>query len=157
MFYLPNQAGVLVFMEPALDHMYQYAQHHFFQKEAGGQLFSPAPERPDVLIDVATGPNRGDTRRRHGFVPDVEQATRDRYHQFAIERHVVGLWHTHPEPVPSPSSQDLQTARDYLMAFGSSMDGFLLVTLGNAGVPLNMAVWLVHRSLAESGVLLSEV
>ncbi|WP_158568917.1 MULTISPECIES: Mov34/MPN/PAD-1 family protein [unclassified Duganella] len=155
-FHLPEQGRVLVFSEAVLTQMYAHAQVRWFQQEAGGQLFCSAPECPDILVDAVTGPHRKDQRTRHGWVPDVQQATIDRHQQFNAGRHAVGLWHTHPEPMPSPSTQDLQTASEYLQAFGDSMDGFLLVILGNAGVPLNMDVWLLHRVLGRDGIRLRE-
>jgi len=157
MFNMPSGPGFLVFTEAAIEHMYRYAQVGLFQPEAGGQLFSPAPHHPDILIDAVTGPNSKDKRRRCAFVPDIAQANADRHQKFAEGRHAVGLWHTHPERIPTPSHQDFQTAREYLDAFGSSMDGFLLVVLGNHGRPVDIAVWLVHKEISSAGVRLTEV
>ncbi|XLZ69751.1 Mov34/MPN/PAD-1 family protein [Massilia sp. SR12] len=153
---MPDGSGVLVFTEMVLEHMYRYAQIGWFSREAGGQLFCAAPHLPDTLIDVVTGPNSKDKRRRCAFVPDVSQANFDRHQQFANGRHAVGLWHTHPERFPTPSHQDLKTAAEYLAAFGSNMDGFLLVVLGNYGSPPELAVWLVHNKYSRGGLRLTE-
>lgn len=153
---MPGGSGLLVFTEGVLEHMYRYAQLGLFQREAGGQLFCSTPHHPDILIDAVTGPNSKDKRRRCSFIPDVTQANADRHQKFAEGRHAVGLWHTHPEKLPTPSSQDLQTTREYLEAFNSTMDGFLLIVLGNYGAPINMAVWLVHNKFGSAGIRLRE-
>jgi len=43
----------------------------------------------------------------------------------------VGLWHTHPEKIPSPSGLDCQTTEDYLKAFQGQREHYLMVILGN--------------------------
>ncbi|WP_423680480.1 Mov34/MPN/PAD-1 family protein [Undibacterium sp. WLHG33] len=156
-FNMPDGSGLLVFTETVLEHMYHFAQVGWLHREAGGQLFCAEPHLTDILIDAVTGPNSKDMRRRCAFIPNVAQANVDRHHQFAAGRHAVGLWHTHPERFPTPSLQDLQTAREYLDAFTLKMDGFLLVVLGNYGSPLEIAVWLVHNKYSRTGVRLTEV
>lgn len=144
-FFLPNDAGYVLFNESVLHHMYQHAQTRFFHREAGGQLFSSTPQESAIVVSVATGPNFSDTRKRHAFVPGARQATNDRQSQFDLGRYPVGLWHTHPETDPKPSHQDHTTAQEFLDAFGRDMSGFMLVILGNRGEPLNMTVWLAEK------------
>ena len=108
------------------------------------------------VVSVASGPHSRDIRSRHNFVPDLPSANRDRQIQFNLGKHSIGLWHTHPESYPSPSSQDYNTTREYLDAFNGMMDGFLLVILGNCGNPLNMVVWMATKNQIGSWVRLEE-
>lgn len=156
-FELPANRGYVIFEEVVLQHMYRYAQSHLRDHEAGGQLFSAAPHVFGVVIQVATGPHRRDKRTRYQFVPDLLSATRDRETQFAIGRHAVGLWHTHPEDNPEPSGLDCTTTRKYLNAFNGEMDGFLLVILGRRGNPFNMSVWMASIMPVESWSKLPEI
>lgn len=156
MFYLPGGAGYVLFGDSVLRHMYQHAQTRWFHREAGGQLFSPAPHDTAVMVNHATGPNSKDIRRRHAFIPDAAQATADRQSHFNEHRYAVGLWHTHPEPYPTPSSQDRETAVEFLNAFEGAMSGFLLVILGNAGAPMNMAVWVAQSDWGVNWLRLAE-
>jgi len=74
-----------------------------------------------------------------------------------LGKHAIGLWHTHPEAKPLPSTQDYNTTREYLEAFNGMMDGFLLIILGNSGNPLNMAVWMVTMKSNGEWIQLEEV
>lgn len=156
-FLLPEQRGVVVFSNAVLARICGYAQTRWWQREAGGQLFSATPHQARVVVSDATGPHVRDARSRHAFVPDPTTATRDRNERFGQGQHAVGLWHTHPEAVPSPSHQDRTTTREYLEAFEGAMDGFLLVTLGNEGTPLNMSVWLATASPRNTWTQLPEI
>jgi integrative and conjugative element protein (TIGR02256 family) len=156
-FLLPENRGRVLFAEEVLQHMYKYAQTRFWHSEAGGQLFSETPHESSVAVSVASGPHLRDSRSRHNFVPDLTSATWDRQFQFSLDRHAVGLWHTHPEANPLPSNQDYDTTRKYLEAFDGMMSGFLLVILGNSGNPFNMAVWMATTNPVDSWVNLKEV
>ncbi|MDN7894378.1 Mov34/MPN/PAD-1 family protein [Burkholderia cepacia] len=123
--------------------MYARVQRHRRSKEAGGELFSVAPESGSLVIDVATGPHPSDCRGRYSFQPDVEAATAERLAQFARNRHVVGLWHTHPEPFPSPSGRDRETTAKYYAGLADERDRYLMVILGDRGDPPVMTVWVL--------------
>ena len=69
-------------------------------------------DTPDIVVDSVTGPMRGDHRARYRF----DRAAKA--HQEVIDRSwaesggtitYLGEWHTHPEPVPDPSSLDAGT------------------------------------------------
>lgn len=155
-FFLPDKSGYVIFEPGELEHMYAHMQRWFYQKEAGGQIFSEAPEESAVIIKSITGPNLGDKRQRHGYVPDPKQATVDRLLQLQQGRYPVGLWHTHPEVHPEPSVLDQQTTKEWLSDFRGAMHGFLLVILGNKGDPPNMAVWLATLAVRENWIRLEE-
>lgn len=155
-FILPDGRGEILLESSVLAYIYRYAQTGFWHREAGGQLFSPTPEQATVRIELATGPFREDRRTRCGFLPNRQKATQDRHTQFALGRHAVGLWHTHPEAWPMPSEQDRETAQAYLEAFEGALEGFLLLILGNRGSPLNMTLWMAGIKAGQSWVQLAE-
>lgn len=140
-FFTPGCDQYVLFTAAALAHMYAHVQRHRRSKEAGGELFSVAPESDSLVIDVATGPHPSDRRGRHSFQPDVEVATAERLAQFTRNRHAVGLWHTHPEPFPSPSSRDRKTTAEYFAGFSGERDRYLMVILGDRHDPPAMVVW----------------
>ena len=154
---MPENRGQIIFVGHVLEHMYQHAQTRFWSRETGGQLFSPNPHESSVVICVASGPHPQDIRSRHNFVPNLDSAIRDREEQFNFGNHAVGLWHTHPESNPSPSTQDYETTRKYLEAFDGTMDGFLLLILGNTGRPLNMAAWVATVKPVDAWFKLKEI
>jgi len=122
--------------------MYEHAQVRGHQKEAGGQLFSSAPQHEIVITSKATGPYATDHRSRHAFNPDPLQATLDRKSLFGHGLYPIGLWHTHPESNPNPSGRDRQTTAEFLKAFNGDLNGFVLAILGNHGHPLALTLWL---------------
>lgn len=155
-FFLPDKSGYVIFEPTVLGHMYAHVQRRFYQKEAGGQIFSETPHDSAVVVKGISGPNSRDKRQRHGYVPDAAQATADRLLQLQQGRYPVGLWHTHPEAYPEPSGLDQLTTREWLSDFQGSMHGFLLVILGNVEVPPNMTVWLARTAAREDWIRLEE-
>jgi proteasome lid subunit RPN8/RPN11 len=55
--------------------------------------------------------------------------------------HCVGLWHTHPEPHPSPSREDRVLARDYANSANSQLSGIVFVIVGNLPHPNCFSIW----------------
>ncbi|WP_240794561.1 Mov34/MPN/PAD-1 family protein [Azoarcus sp. DD4] len=140
-FFYPDSTRYVLFTEQVLAHMYVHAQRRPWQKEAGGEIFSAAPNATGLVISAAAGPHPRDHRRRHGWIPDAAAADRARHAAFSLGKHAVGLWHTHPEPRPSPSGLDRQTTHEYLETFQDQRSRYLLVIIGNRGTPVSMGVW----------------
>jgi integrative and conjugative element protein (TIGR02256 family) len=90
--------------------MRSYVQSSARRREAGGVLMGRhIADCDDVVVDQVTVPMRGDRRERYRF------SRRQHRHQTVIERvwresggtcAYLGEWHTHPEPVPTPSAVD---------------------------------------------------
>lgn len=116
----PDELDRLLFRRPgggrlqigpdALAVILRYAQHEPGAPEAGGALLGRyILSTRDVVVDVVTEPMRADRRSRTRFY------RHRRGHQAVIERAWaesggtcawLGEWHTHPEPVPTPSWVD---------------------------------------------------
>ena len=144
-FFSPDRTRYVLFTENVLLHMYSYAQRAWYQREAGGEIYSPAPYSSGLLVDTVTGPHRKDRRNRHSYKPNIEAATRARNAEYERGRHAIGLWHTHPEPLPSPSGPDRKTTEDYLHAFDGDRDRYLTVILGNRGEVPSITVWSAEK------------
>lgn len=144
-FFSPDKVRYVLFTESVLQHMYSYAQRRWYQTEAGGEIYSPTPYSPSLLVDAVTGPHPKDRRGRHAYNPDVASATRARNAEYERGRHAIGLWHTHPEPQPSPSGRDRATTEDYLDAFGDDRERYLMVIVGNHGETPAITVWSAEK------------
>jgi integrative and conjugative element protein (TIGR02256 family) len=91
--------------------MLTFAQLSSDAKEAGGVLIGRhIIGTDDVVIDKVTKPSRSDRRTWASF----HRARK--YHQDILDeewrasggtRVYLGEWHTHPEPVPAPSTVDM--------------------------------------------------
>ncbi|MBU9322997.1 Mov34/MPN/PAD-1 family protein [Burkholderia gladioli] len=144
-FFSPDKARYVLFTESVLQHMYGYAQRDRHQTEAGGELFSPSPYSSGLLVDAIAGPHSGDRRSRNACNPDVRATTQARNSQYERGRHAIGLWHTHPEPRPSPSGRDRATTEDYLQGFGEDRERYLTVIIGNRSETPAMTVWSAEK------------
>ena len=107
--------------------------------EAGGQLFGRLVDN-NLVVEFATGPRPTDIRTRYSYKPDrrAEQKEINRYHQEGFL--FLGDWHTHPEPYPSPSSQDLLSIREAYKQSTHHLNGFLLIIAGTHGLPSGLYV-----------------
>jgi integrative and conjugative element protein (TIGR02256 family) len=154
-FFYPEFTRYVLFTEQVLAYMYSHAQRRLWQKEAGGEIFSSAPDAAGLIISSVTGPNPCDHHRRYAWKPDTMASDQDRQTKFATGDHAVGLWHTHPDPSPSPSNQDRQTTLEYLEALQSNRSRYLLAVIGNRNPP-TMGVWVAERGQHSNWIKLSE-
>lgn len=128
---LPNGSTKIFFSEAVINHMRNNIQNDSEQSyEVGGQLFAQNICEAPVCICKITGPYPTDQRSRYGWVPDTDLMSKDRITCFNSGLYVVGLWHTHPESVPTSSLQDRQTAEKHLDLLEDCYNGFLLITMG---------------------------
>lgn len=155
-FFYPDNTRYVLFTEKTLYHMYAHIQRKPWQKEAGGEVYSSDPDSNSLIIHSATGPSVADIRRRCSWNPDVKASDRNRQIEFSRNRHVVGLWHTHPEINPSPSAVDQKTTWDYLEAFEGDRSRYFMVIIGNHGRVPRMAVWVASYKPYREWVRLCE-
>jgi integrative and conjugative element protein (TIGR02256 family) len=104
------EGGRLQIGSVALEAILRHLQHATDAPEAGGVLLGRyILGTRDVVVDAVTGPMREDRRSRTRFY------RHRRGHQVAIECAWeesggtcawLGEWHTHPEPMPTPSWVD---------------------------------------------------
>ena len=112
----------LIIVESAVEQLNAHAQRSWWQAEAGGALLGRhLLDSEDLVVDEVTTPQKQDRRSRfsffrskqHGVVARARWAERDSTMAY------LGLWHTHPERDPTPSSVD---RRDWENALAK--DGF---------------------------------
>lgn len=120
----------------------QHTQRAWNTKESVGQLYSRDLTTNTIVIDQATLLKPAWSRRaRVQFVPSTAMAERKK--MFSRGLHCVGLWHSHPEPMPSPSHEDLELAADYAVAAKRQLRGIVFAILGTTPFPAGLAIW-VH-------------
>ncbi|WP_158625073.1 Mov34/MPN/PAD-1 family protein [Corallococcus terminator] len=123
------------------------------QLEAGGILLGRRIlNSPDVVIDEVTCPLPGDRRRPLSFYRG-----RARHQQVIDERWknsggtclYLGEWHTHPEPIPSPSLVDLGDWNRRLREDRFEGSSLFFIIVGTHGI----CVWEGRRDSREIIIL----
>ena len=102
--------------------------------EAGGQLFARF-NATEVVISKATGLRDGDKRGRYLFWPNRKKEQNEIKELFGEGYHYVGDWHTHPEPVPTPSNTDLVNILECYNQSKHDLKYFIMVIVGTAAFP----------------------
>lgn len=132
--------GLIMHIEQTvLTHLYVNAQHKFWSREAGGQLFASI-NNDRWVIAKATGPRPTDFRSRFAFRPDRKAENTEILALFQEGLHYVGDWHTHPQDVPSPSHTDICNITETVQASEHSLPGFLMAIVGR--IPATDGLWL---------------
>lgn len=122
----------LIIVEQAIKQMQAFSQHRSGDREAGGVLLGRhLLDSRNVVVDEVSTPQSSDRRSRYGFFRSSkhELLARQRWLEESSTSAYLGLWHTHPEPDPTPSGVDL---RDWQKAVaGDTYEGdrlfFLIV------------------------------
>lgn len=118
--------------------------------EAGGQLFAHFNSK-EVIISKATGLRENDKRGRFFFWPNRKKENSEVKALFQKGFHYVGDWHTHPEPVPTPSDTDLKNISECYNKSKHNLQYFIMVVVGTAPFPNGIHVSLnsknIHRKL----------
>ncbi|MBL8355475.1 MAG: Mov34/MPN/PAD-1 family protein [Delftia acidovorans] len=99
----------LIVVEHAVQQMLSFAQHHWLNCEAGGVLLGRhLLDSRDLVVDEVSTPQATDRRGRCSFFRSSkhEQVARQRWLDEHSTSAYLGLWHTHPERDPTPSSVD---------------------------------------------------
>lgn len=106
----------LIIVEDAINQMKAFAQFRCWHREAGGVLLGRhLLDSGDVVVDEVTTPQNTDRRNRFSFFRSSKHQAlaRGRWQEQLNTMAYLGLWHTHPEEDPNPSSVD---CRDWQQA-----------------------------------------
>lgn len=118
------------------------AQRQRWSKESVGQLYTKDMTDSVLRVDVVTK-LRTKWASHTGLRLDVPRVSEERAQLFRQGLHCLGFWHTHPESVPCPSSDDIAMAADHAKASLSVFAGILFVIVGTADAPSGIGIW-VH-------------
>ena len=126
--YTLNNGRKLIVLDKAVERLLAYRQTKKRNKEAGGLLIGHHLLGEDhLVVDQITEPTRWDKRFRSFFF-------RSNKHNRLVYKvwcdsdrteTLIGLWHTHPEPVPTPSGVDFEDWRKTLF-HGDYVGDFLV-------------------------------
>ena len=130
-----GESGQFLTLEQnVLDHLSKWRQLDPKMPEAGGQLFG-ALEGQCIQVKLATGPRRSDRRGRFFFIADRLSERREINALHKSGLHYFGDWHTHPQPVPTPSGTDLSSMADLFSRSKHELNACLMVIVGTGVFP----------------------
>lgn len=133
-FAIPGASWKLQFSKEAVTFINSHRQKSWFQRETVGQLFSPDLTGSVISISEATVLTRVKGSRT-SVTFDPNEVANERDTKFGQGLYCVGIWHTHPEPVPTPSRTDERLAGDHALAAKSVLNGLCFVIVGTAPSP----------------------
>lgn len=152
---LPCAHWSLRFSEAAIAVLGKHAQRRRFSRETVGQLYTRDLLTNDIVVDEATA--LSPLSASWAAVRfDIKHVAAEREAMFSRGLHCIGLWHTHPEPRPSPSLADRTLARDHALAARPQLAGLIFAILGTQSLPTGLRVWVDDGSaLQETDIVLS--
>lgn len=137
---LPQANWSLEFSSGTLQTFDKHVQRRAWSKETVGQLFTRSLVSDCIVIEMATvlKPTWAAWARVQF---DTNRVMAEREAMFEQGLHCVGLWHTHPEPVPHPSREDRQLAREHALAAQPQLAGLVFAIVGTKMLPQGLRVW----------------
>lgn len=138
---LPGASWQLEFSELARQVLERHAQRKRGMKESVGQLFTRDLTSTRIVVEVATVllPSSASWAR---ICFDTKRAMAEREAMFEQGLHCIGLWHTHPESAPRPSSEDRTLAREHSLAAQPELSGLVFAIMGTLPTPAGLRVWI---------------
>lgn len=136
----------LVITENALRALQSHKQESRKQSEAGGAMLGRhLNESPDIVIDELTVPQAQDLRSRFSFFRSSQHSSvaTERWKASVGKIAYLGLWHTHPERVPSPSGVDMKDWANAIRKDTYEGDYLFFIIVGTE----NIGVWSGNRNL----------
>lgn len=152
-FAIPGAQWRLVFSDEVLNTLSAHVQRGRHTNESVGQLYVASLLSREIVLQTATV-LRPKAAGRTKVVLDKVAVDAERKKTFEAGLHCVGLWHTHPEPYPHPSSDDGALAEEAAQAAGKAeLAGFVFVIVGTVPFPSGLFVGVhdgkqMHRATA---------
>ena len=134
----------LIVADSALDILSRHIQLNAISAEAGGILLGRhLLESPDLVIDEATVPQSSDKRRRFSFFRSATHSdiAAARWRESGGKTAYLGLWHTHPEDIPTPSATDIQDWNKALVKDRFDGDMLFFIIIGRE----ELGCWVGNR------------
>ena len=138
---LPGARWRLQFGENVLRTLRSHIQRNSSSRESVGQLYSRDLTSDCIVVEQATvlKPTWAAWARVQF---DPRRAATERDEKFKNGLHCLGLWHTHPEPLPNPSPEDKALARDHALSAKGQLTGLVFAIVGTRSMPAGLRVWI---------------
>ncbi|WP_322046637.1 Mov34/MPN/PAD-1 family protein [Paraburkholderia sp. J67] len=142
-----TEFGVVELADEVLETLNRHRQLESISPEAGGQLFARF-EADRMRILRATEPTLKSRRGRTYFWPSRRDEQREIESLYAEGLHYVGDWHSHPEPYPEPSSDDIEKIEGIYAKSKHDLNCIVMLIVGTSDEP--EGIW--FGSASKAGV-----
>jgi integrative and conjugative element protein (TIGR02256 family) len=122
-----------------------WRQCGWFSREAGGLALGYIDiDTGGLLSEKLTLPGRGDKRSHTGFFrgPRHQMEAAEWHRKTGTRGTMLGLWHTHPEPIPHPSGTDWTDLSNVLEHGTYNEPGLIYLIVGTEQI----GCWFGQRS-----------
>jgi integrative and conjugative element protein (TIGR02256 family) len=138
---------------PAVEKLLVHRQLQDSSPEAGGVMLGRLIlGTSDVIVDAVTGPFTEDKYSRVTFFRSrrrAQQVVDETWHTSRGTKIYLGEWHTHPEDIPSPSSQDLRNWRKICEAAVYEQKLLLFLIAGR----VSFRIWELSRGVSPEEII----
>lgn len=139
---IPGAVWSLEMPSTAVATLTSHAQKRWWSQEAVGQLYSANLTSDTIRVDAVTK-LRSIWSSRTGVRLDIPAVNRERVDFFQKGLHCLGFWHSHPEPIPNPSQEDIAMAAEHAFVSRDLFSGIVFIIIGTTPTPEGLGVW-VH-------------
>lgn len=126
-----TEYGLVEVSDDVLNTLNRYRQVEHLSNEAGGQLFARF-EADEMKISRATEPTSKSRRGRYFFWPSRREEQREIESLYTEGLHYVGDWHSHPEPYPEPSTDDVEKIQGIYANSKHDLSCILMLIVGTS-------------------------
>lgn len=126
-----TEYGLVDVSDEVLNTLNRHRQLERLSNEAGGQLFARF-EAEKMKILRATEPTSKSRRGRTFFWPSRREEQREIESLYAQGLHYVGDWHSHPEPYPEPSADDIEKIQGIYAKSKHDLNCILMLIVGTS-------------------------
>ncbi|HDR9154329.1 TPA: Mov34/MPN/PAD-1 family protein [Burkholderia vietnamiensis] len=152
-FAIPGADWELVLDDEVLETLRSRVQADRCTAESVGQLYTSSLSSREVAIRIATV-LRPKYAHRTRVVIDKRLAEDERKTMFERGMHCAGVWHTHPELHPAPSSDDQMLAEDYAQAAAvAGLAGVVFIIVGTGTFPDGLYVGVHDGNMMHRAVI----
>lgn len=144
-----TNGAILKVSKEALEVMLSFRQNKKSDREAGGILLGRYIRNSfDIIIDEVSAPVSKDKRSRFGFrrtKKSHQKIIDDRWRESGGTCQYLGEWHSHPEPLPNPSTVDIKDWKRRLKKDVVDGDHSFFVIIGTNEI----GIWEGFRKLTQ--------
>ncbi|WP_448481335.1 Mov34/MPN/PAD-1 family protein [Pseudoxanthomonas mexicana] len=131
----------------------QYRQRRW-QHERGGQLFATLDSAEGLTLVTATAPHPADRTSWTWLDLDPMRCKSEICQANARGERLVGYWHTHPQAIPSISSQDIASFQAFSQHNHLFLPCPLAVIVGNADSQAAVRAWSIRQDSLHEAIMI---